>query len=349
MEVDFQLIKRYLDGTGKDGDKEIIINWFSNFQAEGNLRKQYHRYWSELAHKLDIEGYDGSGILGRIYHEIKLEESRSLPRKKPMIRIINNIARVAAVLFIPLIAFVYLNRGNFMPTGTEIAYSEIYSPLGTRTMFYLPDGSKGWLNGGSYLEFPTEFEGKSREIMLRGEAYFDVKSDPKKPFIVSGDNIEIVAYGTSFNVLAYPDDQFIKVTLVSGSIKVLGKQNDRIRNFGTIKPDQMCVYDRSTSSCLIKQINVSKNISWKEGKLTFSDDPFNEVIKKINRWYNVNIIIKDEILESYIYMATFEDETLDEVLKLLMLSAPINYKDIGRERREDGTFEKRKIELYYKA
>ena len=215
-------------------------------------------------------------------------------------------------------------------------------------MFYLPDGSKGWLNGGSFLKFPTEFKGKSREILLRGEAYFDVKSDPKKPFIVSGDNIEIVAYGTSFNVLAYPDDQFIKVTLASGTIKVSGKRDGRTRNFRTIKPDQMCIYDLYTSSSVITQVDVSNIVSWKAGRLTFRDDPLYEVIKKINRWYNVNIIIEDEILESYTYLATFEDETLDEVLKLLTLSAPIGYKDLGRERRADGTFEKREIELYYK-
>jgi len=71
------------------------------------------------------------------------------------------------------------------------------------------------------------------------------------------------------------------------------------------------------------------------------------VVKKINRWYNVDLVIKDQVLKSHAYLATFQDENLDEVLKLLKLSAPIDYKDLGRKIRNDGTFEKRKIEIYY--
>lgn len=348
MEIDPQLLTRYLEGKDREGDKEIVLSWFSSLQADGDLREQYHHYWNKLAYKPEIKGYDGTMILDKIYHKIKLEESRTLPEKRTMIRFINIISKVAAVLFIPLITFLFVYRDSFMPTGSEIAYSEIYSPPGTRTMFYLPDGSSGWLNGGSYLGFPMEFKGKSRELVLRGEAYFDVLTDAKKPFIVSGTAIEVVAYGTSFNVQAYPDDQIVKVTLVSGSIEVSGKRDGGIQSFRTIKPDQMCIYDLGTSSYKITTVDANRIISWREGKLVFRNEPFKEVVKEINRWYNVNIIIKDEILETYVYLATFQDETLDEVLKLLKRSAPIEYKDLGRERREDGTFEKREIELYYK-
>ena len=110
----------------------------------------------------------------------------------------------------------------------------------------------------------------------------------------------------------------------------------------------MYTFDARTSFYKTETVDAHSIISWKEGKLIIRDEPFKEAVKKINRWYNVNISIKDKRLESYIYMATFEDETLDEVLKLIKLSAPIEYKDLGRERNADGTFEKRKIELYYK-
>ena len=347
MEVDFQVIRRYLEGKGKDGDKKIIIEWFSDIQAERDLRKKYLRYWDELAQKPDNKGYDGSMILNRIYHEIKLEESRELTRKRLTARFINILSKVAAVLFIPVIVSILIYKNDFIPGTGEMAYSEIYSPLGTRTQFYLPDGSSGWLNGGSYLEFPLQFKEKTREVVLRGEAYFDVRSNPKKPFIVKGDNIEVVAHGTSFNVMAYPDDQIINVTLVKGNISVSGKKNGRIQNFVMTEPGYTCSYNLRTSSCKTSKVDVNKIISWKDGRLVLRNDPFIEVVRKINRWYNVNIIIKDEILESYTYLATFEDETLDEVLKLLKLSAPIDYKDIGRKIRKDGTFEKRVIELYF--
>ena len=116
-----------------------------------------------------------------------------------------------------------------------------------------------------------------------------------------------------------------------------------------LQPDQVYIYDRLTFSYNVMPVDADQIISWTEGKLVFKDDTFKEVVRRLNRWYNVNIVIRDEILESYVYMATFEDETLDEVLKLLKLSAPIEYKDLGRERNDDGTFTKRKIELYYNA
>jgi ferric-dicitrate binding protein FerR (iron transport regulator) len=97
----------------------------------------------------------------------------------------------------------------------------------------------------------------------------------------------------------------------------------------------------------IKEVDVSLVTAWKDGKLAFRDESFVEIVKKINRWYNVELMIIDEALKTYSYQATFMDETLDEVLKLLQFSAPIRFKDLGRVRRPDGTYEKRKIEMYY--
>ena len=317
--------------------------------AEKDLRKKYHQYWdNEIADKPETEGYDGSLILDRIYHKMKLEEPGVSSKRKMITRIINIISRVAAIFLIALVTCILVARDNSMFLSNEVACSEIYAPLGTRTMFYLPDGSKGWLNGGSHLQFPSEFRGKTRDVNLQGEAFFNVKTNPKRPFIVSGTDFEVVAHGTSFNILAYPDEKKVKVTLVTGNIQVSGKQNGKLRSLPMLEPDQMCIYDRETSSENIKEVDAAKIISWKEGRLIFRNETFDEVVTKINRWYNVNLMIRDEVLKSYIYLATFEDETLEEVLKLLKLSAPIDFKDLGREIRNDGTFEKRKIEIYYK-
>ena len=229
-----------------------------------------------------------------------------------------------------------------------ISYSEIHSPIGTRTTFYLPDGSTGLLNGGSSLKFPTQFSGKTRDVKLTGEAYFKVTSNHKKPFIVSTEKIDVKVFGTSFNVMAYADEQVTEVTLESGQIELFKKSNNNIKSIGILKPNESCVYNSQSDSSKIITITSTEKLSWIHGKLTFKYEPFEEVIRKINRWYNVNIVIKDESLQSYIYYGTFEDETLEEVLRLLHFTAPIRYNDLERERKEDGTFEKRRIEIYYK-
>jgi len=178
---------------------------------------------------------------------------------------------------------------------------------------------------------------------VTGEAYFEVVSDIRKPFIVSAGKIDIKVSGTSFNVMAYSDEPITEITLKSGSVEIL---RDKKVSLGVLKPEESFVYNALTNSAEINMVNVSDKLSWIDGKLTFKYEPFEDIIRKLNRWYNVDISIKDKSLQSYIYYGTFQNETLDEVLKLLQYTAPIRYKDKERKRKPDGTFEKRKIEIY---
>ena len=343
------MIKRFLEGKERKGDKDQIIDWFSDIRFEKDIQKKYHLLWDELSGHEDMEDFDGSVMLGRIYSKIKKDEYKAVPKNKGMVRVLNFISKIAAILFIPLLAYVWINKESKITIASETAYSEINSPLGTRTKFYLPDGTTGWLNGGSGLKCPKEFRGKSREVFLNGEAYFDVVTNSKIPFIVKGEHIDVIAYGTSFNVQAYPEDPACWITLIEGKIRLAEKINDQVINSVDLIPGQMCVYYPAKGLDRIETVDTKKVTAWMEGKLAFREETFTEVVRKINRWYNVELIIKDEALKSYSYQATFIDETLDEVLKLLHHSAaPIAFKDLGREKRSDGTFERRKIELYYK-
>ncbi len=348
MEVNYQVVKRYLEGKEKKGDKDQIIEWFSDIRFEKEIEKKYRLFWAELTGHDDLVECDGSIILGRIYRKMKNDEFKDHPRKRGMVRILNAVSKIAAVLFIPLVVYMWITKESEMRILSETAYSKIYSPLGTRTKFYLPDGSSGWLNGGSSLEFPPAFKGKTREVHLDGEAYFDVVTDSKKPFVTKGEHTDVIAYGTSFNVQAYPEDPEIRVTLVNGKISLYARLDDKTLKLADLKPDQMLEYYPDNRVHRIKTVDSKRVTAWKEGKLAFRDETFTEVVRKINRWYNVEMMIMDEVLSSYTYQATFIDETLDEVLKLLQHSAPIKFRDLGRDKRPDGAFGKRKIELYYR-
>jgi len=346
--IDFKLLKRYFEGKATSEDTNIVKQWFSNSDLEHELNEKSLLFWDDISLEPKTEGYNGDHILDHIHHRIKIEEAIFMNKTKPKIRFINYLTRIAAVLFIPLLVASFLYYLRNISIENSQSYSEIYAPYGTRTNFYLPDGSTGKLNGGSSLRFPTQFGGKTRNVKLTGEAYFYVMSNPKKPFVVSTENIDVKVYGTTFNVMAYPDEQTTEVMLVRGKVEVFKKSNNIIKSIGILKPNELCIYNSLSDSSKILAVDYAKNISWLDGKLTFRYEPFKEVIRKINRWYNVNIVIKDELLQTYIYYGTFEDETLDEFLKLLKLTAPIRYRDIARERKQDGTFEKRKIEIYCK-
>lgn len=346
--IDKEILERYLEGKGTNQDRESIISWFSNVNEESSLRKTSFPIWDNPDNRFLMDKDQGEGLLDRIHHTIRLQEKPVREENKTIVRVIRILSRVAAVLFIPLLVYLFVLRTDINSSQSELLYSEIKCLPGTRTMVHLPDGSMGWLNSGSTLTYPNEFNGKTREVKLTGEAFFDIKSNPKKPFLVSGEHINVKAYGTSFNVMSYPEERINEVTLVDGRAEVLAERDGRMQSLGTLDPGQVCLYDRVHSSSVFHTADVEKTISWKNGKLIFRDDTFKDLVRKCNRWYNVNIVILDKKLEAYTYVGTFQDETLDEVLKLLSLTAPIEYSDQGRKRNNNGTFDKRTIYLRLK-
>jgi transmembrane sensor len=345
--IDIQILMRYLEGKSSDEDKRMVKEWFLNYESENELYDKSLQFWDRIPMDQDLKGYNETQILDQIHHKIRIEEAMLLNKTRPKVRFINYLIRIAAILFIPVSGaslYLYFQNKSFI---NNKSYAEIHSPVGTRTSFFLPDGSTGLLNGGSSLMFPTQFGRKSRDVKLIGEAYFDVISNHKKPFVVSTENIDVKVFGTSFNVMAYSDEKITEVTLERGQVEVFKKTNNHVKSIGILNPNEACFYNSQSDSNQIISINTKEKLSWLDGKLAFKYEPFEDVVRKINRWYNVNIVIKDALLDSYIYYGTFKDETLEEVLNLLHFTAPIRYKVFDRERKPDGTFEKRKIELYY--
>lgn len=348
MRIDFNTLLEYLENDREAAGQSRVAFWFNDLQSENELRRNSKDYWDSIPGEAKPDEYDESKILGKIYRDIKISENQAKAKTGFIIRFVNYVSKVAAVLFIPLLILFYIQGYKNDNKNGQIAFTEIYSPVGARTMFYLPDGTHGWLNGGSYLKFPEKFHGRTREVDLKGEAYFDVITNSRKPFIVSAKQLDIIATGTSFNVRAWNDVSETEVTLVEGKVDVYLTGNDEREKISSLSPGQLLYHVPSKTGTHTRKVNVEKYISWTEGRLIFRDDPFEEVVKRLNRWYNVNIVIKDEVLESYNYVATFEDETLDEILKMLTISAPIRYKDLKRTQKADGTFRKRTIELCFK-
>jgi len=348
---DLQILKKYL---GSSFEKEYssflstVRDWFMSGELESELEDASSRVWEEIPLEVEHKELDGERILDKIHHMIKTEESVFMSGVRHKVRIIDYVTRAAAILFIPLLFTCGYLFFKLFPTGKEVPYSEIHAPLGTRTAFYLPDGTTGWINGGSTLRFPPRFTGSTRDVNLSGEAFFNVSPNPRKPFLVTTRYIEAKVYGTAFNIMAYDDEEKTEVTLESGAVQVFKKRVDRKIDLSLLGASQSCIYYHLNDSSRIITVQPSEKTAWKEGRLVFKYEAFSEVVNKLNRWYNVNIVIKDADLEKYVYYGTFEDETLDEVLKLLQFTAPITYRDMGREKRADGTFEKRHIVFYYK-
>lgn len=258
------------------------------------------------------------------------------------------LQKVAAVLFIPLLLASLIFYYTSVPSKDQKSiYNEMDNAYGTISKITLPDGTKVWLNSGSHFKYPAFFTGKNRKVYLSGEAYFEVAKNKKKPFIVNVSDIDVVATGTVFSVMAYAEEQTIEATLKSGKIflsKESGKSN-KLKPIAFVKPNHKAILDKEKKTININNANCDKVFAWKNGKLIFVDDPMDIVVKKLNRWYNTDIVLIDKEVKNYRYTATFTDETLLQVMELLKRSAPVTYKYYKRKKQEDHTFSKAKVEI----
>ena len=180
--IDNRVLKEYLNGNSTEQERAIIIDWFFSISKESDLRKQSLPFWDQPDDRFILPDDEAGSLLDRIQHRILLKEIPAMQKNRAVIRYMKILSTTAAVIFIALMVSLWALREEILTSSGELAYSEIVCPPGTRTIFHLPEGSKGWLNTGSSLEFPFEFKGKSREVHLEGEAYFKVVTNPKKSF-----------------------------------------------------------------------------------------------------------------------------------------------------------------------
>jgi ferric-dicitrate binding protein FerR (iron transport regulator) len=255
--------------------------------------------------------------------------------------------RIAAIVILPLMVVVVcllpsVSDRQSDTAGRQPVYLEVSTPFGTHTKMNLPDGSCVWLNAGSLLKYPSVFTSGSRRVYLSGEAYFEVESNKENPFVVETKNVHLQATGTAFNVEAYRKDSLITVTMVRGEVAV------QIENASSIpmKPGERMEYDLKNDRYEIHNTDAYKWYAWKDGLMVFRNDPLEYVFKKIGQTFNVDITVKDASIGKHPYRATFEKESLDEILRLLSLTAPIRYKYFDREKDADDHYMQQRIEVY---
>lgn len=257
--------------------------------------------------------------------------------------------KIAAVLIIPVIVgnlLFFLFHDPDSKRIQEPVYNELFAAFGTRSAIKLSDGTSVWLNSGSSIRYPDRFTKNNRKVFLKGEAYFEVESNPKKPFIVETSTLSVKATGTKFNVLGYSADNEAKVTLVSGKVEVFLTDNKNNAKSSTLKDNQLLIFNKSNGSTSITDVETYKYISWKDGKLVFRNEPLSEVVKKISQIFNIDIEIKGEEIQNYSYRATFQDESLSEILKLLKMSSPIDFTEVKRDPLPDGSFPRKKVIIF---
>jgi len=319
--------------------KLLLRQWIDESAANKRYYSEQKKLWSLVNRHQKMKLIDEQKAYQNVSYQLF---------SKPRISFLTYFQRIAAILILPLLiasAYYYFNSGQKHDPQTSVVYNTAETPLGMRSSLTLPDGTKVWLNAGSKLSYPVTFTDEFRAVRLTGEAYFEVKKDKKWPFVVNSGTMNIVVYGTTFNCNAYPENSEIQTVLVEGHITVM---NESATVTKELQPGELAVFEKNSQQVTQTKTDLQKYIAWKSGMLMFRDDRMDKVVEKLERWYNVEIEIKDKEISDYIYNATFVDESLDQVLKMLSLSAPISYVVSVRSKLQDQTFEKQTVKLYRK-
>jgi len=315
-----QLILRFLEGEASDQDVSDLQVWLQEsadnrmyfdevnnaYQASVTLHRfnqqKIDQAWSKLSTQIETE----QPAKGLIY-------SFNTINQFPFFKIAASISILLLSGF--LIFWLLGKRENSL--NTIVQNNERNS-----IQILLPDSSVVWLNTYSSLVYPTAFDKNSRDVTLKGEAFFDVKKG-KKPFIVHTQNMQVRVKGTRFNVEAYTNNPSAKTTLEEGKVEL--SVNNSHKKY-ILKPGEQIIFNAPLNKISLRKVEVGNFSAWKEKQLVFDNTPLEEIIPKLENRFSVAISADKELAATERLSLTIGDETLDEVLELVKLASRLKVK-----------------------
>lgn len=276
-----------------------------------------------------------------------------------------------------LSGLVFFYIGKNQVAKPELSYSELNVPLGSRVQFSLSDGTIVTLNAGSRLKYDNRFGINDRVVQLDGEGFFKVAKDSKKPFTVKTSYLNVRALGTTFNIKAYSEDKTVETTLIEGSVKIEEIASKNKSEVTVLKPNQKLTFFKGDSTMIdettiperkaenspqplrvqksiaiprlvTENINVDPVISWKENRWIFEKQSLSQIAVELERKFDIEIIFESERLKTFRFSGIILAEPIEQVLEVISISAPINFKLKGRvvTLSENKSFEELSKNLY---
>jgi len=211
----------------------------------------------------------------------------------------------------------YLGRKTISAPSTTLTYSSLTG----KSKVVLPDGTEVWLHTNTQLSYNDGFTSGSREVTLNGEAFFNVKHDADKPFVVHSNDVAVTVHGTKFNVNSYASSEHTLVSLYEGSVSMKTSTNDKL-----LKPGQEGYYDKQQNQLVVKQGDVEFAKSWTNDQLRFENKNLRYVCRYLEKWYSVDIEIDPAIADNQAYTFTLSTESLEEIVRIMGRITPIEYR-----------------------
>lgn len=288
--------------------------------SEKLFSKVLEKQWEDAQ---DAAAKDKTDV-NRIWAKIQRELWESKPVKTYEYYKIYSIA-ASILLLIGIGCFAWILSRNQASNTMFVATSGIQN----MQSILLPDGSQVQLGPGSKLVYPSEFDGKTREVKLDGQAFFDVAKDKSKPFVVKTKDMDVTALGTAFEVFSYDLENSIETVLLNGKVKVdLSHGNHKREVF--LNPNDKLTLSRSDARISIEKVNATKYSDWRNlGILSFENEKLSMIIPRLEKWYGQKIFCQKDLANTYRFTFKVRNESLDRILYMLNNSSPIKYRKAG--------------------
>jgi transmembrane sensor len=370
------LIFSYLSSQASKEETLVLLEWLKKSDDNQKIFSDYRKLY-DLTQNTDYKikfSETRQDNWKRLNDKIEKETSPQKIRKLPFY--LKIAAAGLLIFFAGALTFYGLFGSKSNQNLCNIEY-EVNAPRGGKSELVLADGTKVWLNAGTRLRYRGDYGITSRVVYLTGEGFFSVVKNPRKPFVVQTSGLKIKAFGTTFNVKAYPEEKSVTTTLVEGIVKIEGNGVNL-----SLKPKEVVIVDKDASQNIIhtnskteitsikpntyrqidkienptinvapiikvaSNVNTSVYTSWKDNLWIINSEPLKNIAVILERRFNVTIDIRSSELNQYTFTGTFNNETLEQILGIIKLTAPLNYQinkgviTITSEQKRKATYNK---------
>ena len=322
-EPESSVILKYIRGTASEEEKAEVDLWLKKHPDNEEALLQIARIYYACRTQERIVSRDPLRAYWKVDKKLKsqshLKESQKKDHYAIFHRIVIELLKVAAIVLILLGGNFLLQKDDQMESFPS--FQTLYVPAGQRAELVLPDSTKVWLNANSKLVYPTSFKEGIRQVELDGEAYFDVKHNGDIPFVVRTKSMNVTVLGTEFNVSAYSGIEEFNIALLRGSVEL--NSSDRSGKYRMKAGEQIFYREGKYVSAQIGNMDYFK---WKEGVLSFNNQPIHVIIDKLRLYYDIRIEVADLPFLEERYSGKFRvKEGVEQVLKVLQLEHKFTY------------------------
>ena len=321
---------------------ERIINIANRFLAEKDCSIQelteLERWLSDPKTQTEVESWlaenwatsaeiDSNTLIETVFIQIQeYQKEHHMKSRFSVTRILKLYQKIAAFLLIPIIGLGILYWVSQSNQSAD-QYTETIAPRGQKSQIVLADGTKVWLNSDTKIKYPGNFSKNQRDVYLDGEAFFEVSKNERQTFVVHTSGVNVKVLGTKFNVKAYSDENQIETSLFEGKVNLLMTNPSDETIEKEVKPGQSFVYSKTDRQLALNRFPQDEINGWKKNQLIFKDDAFSNLVRKIERWYDVKVLYDEKQFDDRrLTVELYEGERLDRLMEIISLALSVNYE-----------------------